>query len=236
VIRLFKSALLVCLLGLLIAPALAQGRPPSRRLPPPKGAAHPPQGFPSIGNGRVAGDAPQSSDEQPEPQRMGRRGPHVGAWLEQHRNQSPQQQEESLRNDPNFQNLPPEVQQRLLRRLHHFNSLSPEDQQLMLERMRKFERLSPDQRNQLRQLESGMRELPQERRKAIHQTIHQLRKMVPQDRQNFLQSDKFRSDFNEQEQKLIRGWNDLDIATETQPSEQAPNPPDMPDDGPHFLF
>ena len=86
--------------------------------------------------------------------RDGRRGPgrHAGDWLRKYQNLPPEQQEQALANDPEFQKLPPERQGRLRETLRRFNSKSPEERQRMLERMETFERFTPEQQERARAL------------------------------------------------------------------------------------
>jgi hypothetical protein len=77
---------------------------------------------------------------------------HDTELLRRLKNISPEQQEESLKNDKEFSRLPPQMRQRLLQRIQHFSKLSPDQQQRILNRMDTWENMTPQQRQRAREL------------------------------------------------------------------------------------
>jgi hypothetical protein len=130
-------------------------------------------------------------------------GRKMGEWLEAHKNLPPDQQLKLLESEPAFKKLPPERQNALRDRLKKFNSLPPEKREQAFQRMQFLASLSQQQREQLRDASQQLRGLPPERQLAVHKALRHLRQMPPAERQQVIQSDRFRSTFSDQEQKLI---------------------------------
>jgi hypothetical protein len=132
-------------------------------------------------------------------------GPHTGSWLREHQNDTPQQMEQALRSDPGFQRLPAQRQEQLLKQLQNFSSRPPQQREQMLSRMETLESFSPEQRQQVRQVWEQFRDLPPDRKRQVHQIYQHLLCMNPTDRQALLSSDRFRSNFSEQERGILNG-------------------------------
>ena len=130
-------------------------------------------------------------------------GNKMGAWLEAHKNLPPDQQLKLLESEPAFKKLPPDRQNALRDRLKKFNSLTPQQREQALTRMKFLAGLSQQQREQLRDASQQLRGLPQDRQLAVHAALRHLRQMPPAEREQVIQSDRFRSTFSDQEQKLI---------------------------------
>ncbi len=130
-------------------------------------------------------------------------GRKMGEWLQSHKDLPLDQQLKLLENDPKFKKLPPEQQNALRERLKKFNSLPPEKRAQALQRMEFLSKLSPQQRQELRSANEQLKGLPPERQVAVHTALRHLRQMPPAERQQVIQSDRFRSTFSDQEQKLI---------------------------------
>jgi Protein of unknown function (DUF3106) len=130
-------------------------------------------------------------------------GRKMGDWLQSHKDLPLDQQLKLLENDPKFKKLPPEQQNALRERLKKFNSLPPEKRAQALQRMEFLSKLSPQQRQELRSANEQLKGLPPERQVAVHTALRHLRQMPPAERQQVIQSDRFRSTFSDQEQKLI---------------------------------
>jgi hypothetical protein len=130
--------------------------------------------------------------------------PKMGDWLQNHKALSPEQQEKLLQNDPHFKRLPPERQAELRERLRKFNSLTPEQRERALNRMQWMASLSPEQRQQIRQSNERLQTLPQDRQVMVHKALRHLRQMDPQEREQVLNSDRFKSTFSEQEQGILK--------------------------------
>ncbi|HEY1528061.1 MAG TPA: DUF3106 domain-containing protein [Candidatus Angelobacter sp.] len=149
-------------------------------------------------------------------------GRKMGDWLQAHKDLPLDQQLKLLENDPHFKKLPPARQNALREQLKRFNSLSPEKREQALRRMEFLANLSQQQREQLRNASQELRGLPPERQVAVHTALRHLRKMSPADRQQVIQSDRFRSTFSDQEQKLISQL--AEINPQEGGSAQSPQP------------
>jgi hypothetical protein len=134
----------------------------------------------------------------------GQKGGHkMGDWLQSHKDLPLDQQLKLLENEPGFKKLPADRQAALRERLKKFNGLPPDKRDQALQRMEFLAKLTPQQRQQLRDANQQLKGLPPERQVAVHTALRHLRQMPPADRQQVLQSDRFRSTFSDQEQKLI---------------------------------
>lgn len=127
----------------------------------------------------------------------------MGDWLQAHKDLPPDQQLKLLENEPGFKKLPAERQAALRERLQKFNSLPPDKRNQALQRMEFLATLTAQQRQQLRDANQQLKGLPPDRQVAVHTALRHLRQMPPADRQQVIQSDRFRSTFSDQEQKLI---------------------------------
>ncbi len=157
-----------------------------------------------------------------------RRGPHIGQWLKKNQDLPVDQQEQKLRNDPEFQKLPPQQQQHLIERLHQFNSLPPQQRQRMLSRMDAFEHLSPEKQEQARQIFGEVRQMPDERRQQFRKGIRQLAEAPVEQRTAMLDSPEFRNAYNDKERDLMRQIVRLDILPPKGAPEPPPGPPPQP--------
>jgi hypothetical protein len=127
----------------------------------------------------------------------------MGDWLQAHKNLPVDQQLKLLEKEPGFNKLSPDRQNALRERLRKFNSLPPEKQDQALQRMAFLANLSQQQREQLRNASLQLRGLPPDRQLAVHTAVRHLRQMPPAERQQVIQSERFRSTFSGQEQSLI---------------------------------
>ena len=133
-----------------------------------------------------------------------RPGNRLGDWLQAHKDLSPDQQEKALESDPKFKKLPADRQAALKERLRNFNALPPEQRQRAIQRLNYMAALSPDQRQQLRDANKTLETLPQDRKVMVHTALRHLRKMDPQQREETMQSERFRSTFSDQEQGILK--------------------------------
>lgn len=150
-----------------------------------------------------------------------RRGPHIGQWLKKNQNLTVNQQEQALKDDPEFQKLPPQQQQHLMDRLRQFNNLPPQERQRMLMRMDTFEHLTPEQQKQAREIFGQVRQMPDDRRQLFRKGIRQLSDAPADQRQAMLDSPEFRNTFRDNERDLMQQIVKLDIL----PPKGAPEPP-----------
>jgi uncharacterized protein DUF3106 len=148
-------------------------------------------------------------------------GRKMGDWLQAHKDLPPDQQLKLLENEPGFKKLPAERQAALRERLQKFNSLPPDKRNQALQRMEFLATLTAQQRQQLRDANQQLKGLPPDRQVAVHTALRHLRQMPPADRQQVIQSDRFRSTFSDQEQKLISQLADMSPADG---SAQNPQP------------
>ena len=147
---------------------------------------------------------PQKNPKAPGAGHTGQKGGRkMGDWLQAHKDLPLDQQLKLLEDDPGFKKLPPDRQAALRERLKTFNSLTPEKRAQALQRMQFLARLTPQQRQQLREANQQLKVLPPDRQVAVHTALRHLRQMPPAERQQVIQSDRFRSTFSDQEQKLI---------------------------------
>ena len=130
-------------------------------------------------------------------------GRKMGDWLQAHKDLPLDEQIKLLEGEPGFRKLPADRQAALRERLKKFNSLPPDKRDQALQRMEFLSKLTPQQRQQLRTANEQLKGLPPERQLAVHKALRHLRQMPPAERQQVIQSDRFRSTFSDQEQKLI---------------------------------
>jgi len=152
----------------------------------------------------------------------------VGDWLRQYKDLAPDEQEQALQNDPAFKKLPQDQQQKLRERLQHFSSLSPQRQLQILNRMDTWAHLTREQKQEARQVFGQMRELPPDRRRMVHTAIDDLRMMPADQRDNVINSDKFKETFSDQERQLMRDATRLPLAppdSGDQPGQQESTQP-----------
>jgi len=162
--------------------------------------------------------AHQAQRQQPRSQH-----PKAGEWLRKYKDMPPAEQEKALASDPQFQKLPAERQQKLRERLHEFNNMPPERQQKVLNRMEAFDQLTPQQRQQARDLNGRLKEIAPERRVQMRIALRNLRQMDPGQQERVMNSDQFRSRFNDNEREILRGMLQLPIGPGAQPkNESAP--------------
>jgi phage-related protein len=174
---------------------------------------------------------PQYQSRQAEPSRNSRFGPyqppteghHSGQWLNQHRNQSLEQQRQALQSDRDFRRLPPDRQQKFEQRLQRFDSMPPDRQQQVMRRMETWEHLTPQQKDQFRATDSQFRSLPPDRRQAVRNAIETLRAMPPQTRQREIESARF-SQFSPQERQVLNNAAQLPLAPAEPSMPQAGQP------------
>ena len=139
------------------------------------------------------------------PGRVQNNAPKPGKWLSEHLNLSPEQQQKELSSDPEFKQLNSQQQQHLQQRLNQFNSLPPEQQKRTLRRMQAMESLSPDRQDVLRNSLQQLRQLPDDRRRVVRRAWLGLRQMPPDQQEQTMNSDRFRSTFNDQERATLKG-------------------------------
>ena len=156
--------------------------------------------------------------------------PRVGEWLTRSQNLSPTDQQKALNNDPEFKKLAPERQQQLRKQLEDFNKLSPEEKDRVIRNMQAFDRLPPDQQRHLREIQGKLRDVPDDRRKMMQTALRSLRQMEPAEREQVLNSDKFKGMFNDNEREIMRGLAEFSVSQPGQ--QQSPAPEQQKQQGP----
>jgi phage-related protein len=139
------------------------------------------------------------------PGRAQNNAPPPGKWLREHLNQPPQEQQRELQSDPDFKRLTPQQQEHLQQRLNQFNSLPPQRQQRILNRMQRVESLPPDKQQLLRNSLQQFKQLPDDRRRQVRRAWNSLSQMPPDQQEQVINSDRFRSDFNDEERATLKG-------------------------------
>ena len=110
------------------------------------------------------------------------RGEHLAEWMNQHRELTPQQQQQALDREPGFRELPQSTQQRMRDRLAQLDAMTPEQRQRVLARNEALERLTPDERAEFRGAMTQLGNLPIDQRRPVAQTFRALRELPPEQR------------------------------------------------------
>ena len=128
---------------------------------------------------------------------------HLGAWLQGHKNLSPDQQQKALEGEPGFNRLNPETQQKLLDRLHQINHMSPMQRQRTVDHIEAMERLSPQMRQQVRTSLQQYHTLPEDRQRLVKKAFRDLREYPPEQRAAMMRSSQFSAQFTPQERGIL---------------------------------
>ena len=113
--------------------------------------------------------------------------------MNEHRNLTPDQQQQALEHEPGFDSLPPATQQRLRDRLKQLDSMPPDRQKHVIERNEAVEHMTPQQRIEFRSAMQQLAALPPDQRRYVARTFRGLRELSPEQRQNVLNSERFSS-------------------------------------------
>jgi len=149
---------------------------------------------------------------------------HAGDWLRRYKELPPDQQRQALEKDPDFQKLPPQRQTQLLQRLQHFSGLPAEQQERILSRMETWEHLTSAQKQQAKILFQQIQQLPPPRRRMLSTAVRGMRDLTPQQREDLINSDQYKSTFSDHERELLSGAARLPLA----PGDSM-GPADSPD-------
>lgn len=128
---------------------------------------------------------------------------HLGQWMDRHSNLPLAEQQRALENEPGFRDLPPQTQQAVRNRLTQLNNMTPEQRRRMIEHTEAMEHLTPQQREQVRAATEQYQGLPDGRRRLVARAFRDLREMPPPQRQALMNSDRFRSQFSDQERNTL---------------------------------
>jgi hypothetical protein len=162
----------------------------------------------------------QQKRQTPPPRAQGPRQPgmqarprgHAGDWLRRYKDVPAEEQERALQNDPEFRQLAPDRQARLKQRLRNFSDLQPQQQLRVLNRMETWEHLTDGQKQEARQLFGQVRQLPPARRAMVNTAVRHLGSMTPEQREQVINSDRFKDTFSDQEREIIRGASKLPLS------------------------
>jgi hypothetical protein len=128
---------------------------------------------------------------------------HLEQWMNRHGNLPPAQQQRELENEPGFRQLPPQTQQNLRNRLNQLDNMPPEQRRRLIERNEAIEHLTLPQRQQVRGAMQQLGTLPADRRRMVARAFRDLREVPSSERQAVLNSDRFRSQFSQQERGTL---------------------------------
>jgi hypothetical protein len=165
-------------------------RPPSPPASRPSNSQQGPQGQGSRNQNPNAGAGPRNN-------------PHLTEWMSRHRDLPLDQQQRALQSEPGFRELPAQTQQKYLERLGQLNSMRPDQRARMLEHNEEMERLTGPQRQQVRGALLQLGTLPEDRRRVVARTFRDLRAMPDGQRQQYLNSPAYRSQFTDQERNTM---------------------------------
>jgi hypothetical protein len=172
--------------------------------------------------------APNQAPHNQRPPSQAPRG-HAGDWLRQHKDLPRGEQERALQNDPHFRSLPPQQQQQLRQQLRVFSSLPPQEQQHVLQLLDRMENrrvvwngLTPEQKQRALQVHQQILLLPPDRQRMVRSAIRDLRAMPPAQREEVIDSDRFRGTFSPHEREILRGVTRLPLAPAEGNAEPAP--------------
>lgn len=168
--------------------------PIERRSPPSS-----PQATVSPDTGVRAGTLRPAPIERHQPPR----GEHLAEWMDQHRNLTPQQQQDALGHEPGFNALSRDTQQRMRERLAQLDAMTPDQRQRLLARNEAMERLTPAQRGDVRSAMSQLGSLPADQRITVARTFRALRDLPPEQRISALNSGRFGPPMNDAQRTVM---------------------------------
>jgi hypothetical protein len=143
--------------------------------------------------------------------------------MSSHSNMPLPEQQRALEHEPGFQQLRPEVQQHMRDQLTRLNSMSPQQRDRAIARTEAMERLAPEQRQQVRGALAQLGSLPDDRRRAVARAFRDLRDMPEGQRQSYMNSPQFRSQFNDNERGTLSGL--IGVAPFYPPLQRPAAPP-----------
>jgi len=169
--------------------------------------------------GHRGGIAPRPAVSAARPAPVQKNQDHLKQWMNRNGNLPLADQQRALENEPGFRDLPSQTQQRYRDQLRQLNNMPPEQRRRTLERTEILEHLTPAQRQQFRSSVEQLGRLPDDRRHLVARAEHDLREMPQPQRQAILNSDRFRSQFSDQERSTLSGL----LAVEPYIPVQRPN-------------
>ena len=155
----------------------------------------------------LSGTALAQSRRKPLP-RPGARG---GAVIERLNRMTPEQRQRAL------DRLPAERRARVEERLQRLNSMPPAARERLRRQYDEFQKLSPDKQDAVRRAFRELNQMPEKRRRVVRREIMRTRNMPDDRRSSRFESEAFRSEFNDAEQKVIRDLADVAPPEDVQP-------------------
>jgi hypothetical protein len=135
--------------------------------------------------------------------------PPNALMIERLNRMTPEEREQALKR------LPPERRERVERRLENFNALPPNVKERLREQYLEFQKLPPERQNAIRRSFRRLNELDDDRKPVVRREVIRLRRLTPEERTSAMDSEQFRSRFNESERQLL-----FDLAS-SMPSNDA---------------
>jgi Protein of unknown function (DUF3106) len=133
-------------------------------------------------------------------------------WVEQLQEMTPAEQQQFLRNNARFRNLPAQRQAVIRRRLREWNSLPLDQREALLERQQIWEQLPPEQRRQVREsLLPRWQSLPLPRRQVIMGKLRVLRGLDGEQRGAKLSDENFLENMNAEERQMLFDLSNLGV-------------------------
>jgi len=76
-----------------------------------------------------------------------------------------------------------------------------------------YEHLPPQKQAEANTLYQRYHSLPSDQKSQVSQAFRKMRDMSPEQRTQYMNSDEFRSSFNDQQQELLRGMSDVSASS-----------------------
>jgi hypothetical protein len=189
---------------------LIQPKPPK----PPKPQSKPDSQTPRPSDSRSEAASPRNENTQ--------HGEHLQDWIANHQNLTVDQRVQALHQEPGFDQLPAETQQRMIQRMRELSAMTPEQQQNRANNVETMEHLSPEQRQQVRGALLDLGSLPEDRQRLVRKAFRDLRQVPVEQRQAILDSDRFHSEFSDQERSVLSNLLIVEPYLSPQRSEDNP--------------
>lgn len=105
--------------------------------------------------------------------------------------------------------LPPARRTALEDRLRRYEEMPPAAKERLRRDYDDFQSLTPEKQDEARKLFHRLSQVPEERRRDLRREIIRLRNMRPERRDARMGSDRFRSEFNDDERQVLQGLVDV---------------------------
>jgi hypothetical protein len=105
--------------------------------------------------------------------------------------------------------LPPERRKKIEEQLNQYKNLTPSEKRDLRSRYQGFNQLSPEKQSQARRVYQQFGKLPADRQGTVRSEFENLRSMPEAERTSRLNSEDFRSKYNNNEQGILRNFSGL---------------------------